>query len=289
MASKARIGDYYQLAKPGIIYGNLLTAAAGFLLACRWHIHLELLISTLLGIGLIIGSACVANNYIDRNIDSKMNRTKKRALVEGIISPTSALSYSVLLGTAGLIILIWQTNTTTVLLGLIGYLDYVLLYGVSKRRFSQGTIIGSISGAIPPAAGYTAVTGHFNTAAALLFLIQLFWQLPHFYAIAIYRYDDYKSAGLPVLPVKKNIKLAKRRIMYYILAFTASSTLLTFFGYTGYIYLAIVTALGFYWLGRGIKSYDSLSDKLWARKMFLISLFEICCLSVAISLGSIVP
>jgi protoheme IX farnesyltransferase len=286
MASKATISEYYYLTKPGIVYGNLINALAGFLLACRWHINLNLLLATIFGIGLVIGSACVFNNYIDRDIDRKMLRTKKRALARGTISGSSALIYGLILGLTGFYLLSVATNLITVLLGLIGFADYVVIYTLSKRRFTQGTLLGSISGAIPPAAGYTAVTGHFNFEALLLFLILVLWQMPHFYCIAVYRYEDYKSAGIPVLPVSKSINLTRKRIMFYILAFTIAAMCLTFFGYTGYIYLVAVTFIGAFWLGLGFKSYK-MDEKAWARRMFFISLVVICALSLMISIGNI--
>jgi protoheme IX farnesyltransferase len=289
MASKAALNDYYYLTKPGIIYGNLLPAAAGFLLACRWRINLELLAATLAGIGLVIGSACVFNNYIDRDIDRKMQRTKRRPLVLGTISHVNALAYATILGIVGFLILAAQTNLITVVLGLIGFFDYVVLYGISKRRFSQGTLIGSISGAIPPAAGYTAVTGRFDLTAFLLFLILVFWQMPHFYAISIYRYKDYKAAGLPVLPVATNIKLAKQRIIIYICLLLLVVTLLRLFGGAGYFYLIVALSLCVLWLRRGLKSYRHSDDQNWGQQMFRFSLVVIMGLSLAISLGGLLP
>jgi protoheme IX farnesyltransferase len=286
MASKAALKDYYNLTKPGIVYGNLLTALAGFLLACRWHINLSLLIATIFGIAFVIASACVCNNYIDRDIDSKMKRTKKRALVSGTIKGSNALIYAAVLGAVGFFLLAIRTNKITYLLGLIGFVDYVIVYTLSKRRFSQGTLLGSISGAIPPAAGYTAVIGHFNFEALILFLILVLWQMPHFYCIAIYRYEDYKIAGIPVLPVQRSISLVRKRILLYILAFTVAAMSLTFYGYTGYIYLVTMAFTGAFWLGWGIKSYG-MNEKAWARKMFFISLIVICVSSLMISLGSI--
>lgn len=288
MASKSSLRDYYYLTKPGIIYGNLFTAAAGFLFACRWHVNFGLFIATLAGIALVIGSACVFNNYIDRNLDRKMDRTKGRALAAGRISVPNALIYAAMLGAGGFLVLALNTNTVTVILGAVGFVDYVALYGLSKRHLTQGTLIGSISGAVPPAAGYTAVTGHFDSSAIILFLILVFWQMPHFYSIAIYRFDDYKNAGLPVLPVVKNIALVKRRIMAYIVIFTAISLLLAIIGHAGFIYMVMALALGVTWFYRGLKNYQA-GDKDWGKQMFLFSLIVICGLSVTISLASVLP
>ncbi len=284
---KETIRAYYYLTKPGIIYGNSINAAAGFLLASAGHIDFLLFVETLAGIGLVMASACVFNNYIDRNIDDKMARTKNRALVKGDIAVNSALAYGVMLGILGFTILAFYTNQLTVWLGVIAFVDYIVFYGVTKRKSVFGTIVGSIAGALPPVAGYTAVTGHLDGGALILFLIYALWQMPHFYAIAMYRYDDYKKAGLPVLPVVKGTRAAKVQVLAYITTFILACSLLTVWGYTGYIYLAVVGLAGLYWLWLGIKNYNKLSDKMWGKKMFLFSLIVILVLAVMLSVGPV--
>ncbi len=283
------IKTLYRLTKPGIIYGNLFTATSGFLLASRLHVHYALLFATLTGIALVIASACVFNNIIDRGLDALMTRTKKRALVTGDINEHVASLYAMLLGAVGFMILALHTNLLTVGLGIIAFLDYVILYGIAKRRWVIGTIVGSVAGALPPAAAYTAVTNRFDSGAALLFLILVLWQMPHFYAIAMYRYEDYKKAGLPVLPVKKGMAHARQQILGYIAAFTLAAGGLTVFGYTGYIYLAVVSLLGLSWLWKGLYGLKKFDDTMWGRKMFLFSLIVITVLSVIIPLGAKLP
>jgi protoheme IX farnesyltransferase len=278
---------YYRLTKPGIIYGNLFTAASGFLLASRFHIHYALLFATLLGVGLVIASACVFNNIIDRGIDALMERTKKRALVTGEINEHLASFYAIVLGAIGFMVLALHTNLLTTYLGIAAFLDYVILYGLAKRRLMAGTIIGSIAGALPPVAGYTAVTNRLDGGAILLFLILVSWQMPHFYAIAMYRIDDYKKAGLPVLPVKLGMDHAKQQILAYIVAFTLACAGLTVFGYTGYSFLVVALGLGITWFIKGLRPQKN--DKTWGKKMFLFSLIVITILSVAIPLGAILP
>jgi protoheme IX farnesyltransferase len=288
----ASLKTYYLLTKPGIIRGNLLTAAAGFLLASGDDIKLGLLLATLVGTSLVIASACVTNNYIDREIDAKMARTKGRAFVKGLVSARVAAIYSVSLGLAGFLVLAIYVNWLTVMIGLVGWVFYVVVYGVGKRRTVHGTIIGSISGATPITAGYTAASGRLDSGALILFLILVLWQMPHFYAIAMYRFDDYKAAGLPVLPVKQGTQSAKHQIMWYIVAFTAAAALLTLFGYTGYIYLAVVVLLGLSWLYLGLKGLgtdDKRADKRWARQMFFFSLLAIMVLSIMIAVGGRLP
>jgi protoheme IX farnesyltransferase len=280
---------YYRLTKPGIIYGNLMTALAGFLLASKWHIRIVLLVATLLGIALVIASACVFNNYIDRGIDSNMARTKKRALVVGSISAPKALIFGSILGAFGFLLLGLKTNALVVVIGVIAFVIYIAVYGFSKRHSVHSTLIGSIAGAAPIVAGYCAVTDRFNGAAIILFLILASWQMPHFYAIAMYRSKDYKAAGLPVLPVYKNMVAAKRQIIAYILVFIVSSSLLYFYGYSGYIYLIVSLALGLSWLYRGLSAYHTKDEVLWARQMFFFSLIVITGLSAMVAVSSILP
>ncbi len=280
---------YYQLTKPGIIYGNILTATAGFLFACRWHIDFTLFFGLIVGTSLVIGSACVFNNYIDRGIDKKMARTRKRALVSGTVSGRNALIYATVLGIIGFMSLILLTNWLTVLVGIVAFVDYVVLYGLFKRRSVYGTIVGSVSGAAPVVAGYVAVTDHFGVAGLLLFLILVFWQMPHFYAIAMYRLKDYTAANIPVLPRVSGMMLTKIQIMAYIVAFTVASSLLSVFGYTGLVFRVVMLITGIVWFVQGYAGHKTTDDEAWARRMFHISLIVILVLSVMLSVGALLP
>lgn len=237
----------------------------------------------------MIASACVFNNYIDRDIDKLMARTKMRALAKGSVSGRSAIIYASLLGVAGFLVLAVYTNWLTVFLGILALVVYVVIYGFTKRRSVHGTLVGSISGALPLVAGYCAVNGRFDTAAVILFFILVFWQMPHFYAIAVYRFSDYKAAKMPVLPVKKGIPAAKKQIIFYILAFIASAAGLSLFGYTGYTYLAVMLVLGLMWLKLAIKGFGAADDRVWARQLFRFSLVVLVVLSVFISFGGVLP
>jgi heme o synthase len=278
---------YYRLTKPGIVYGNAVTAAAGFFLASRGHVNLWLLAAVLGGTSLVIACGCVINNYIDRDIDAKMKRTKRRALVIGAVTGRAAITYGITLGVLGFLILILYTNALVVAVGITGLFFYLLMYGVWKRRSPFGTIVGSVSGATPPVAGYVAVTNRVDTGAILLFLILVLWQMPHFYAIAMFRKDEYAAADIPVLSVKKGTSTVKRYIMAYIPVFTVAAVMLTVLGYTGVVYAVVVVLLGLTWLWKGISGPRD--DKLWARNMFLFSLVVIVVLSVALSLNGLLP
>ena len=275
------------LVKPGIIRGNALTGIAGFLLASQGNIDWGVFFGFIAGMSLVIASACVFNNVIDRDIDKLMSRTKERAMVTKTISTKTALSIASVLGPLGLLILAIYTNGLTVLIGIIALVFYVFIYGIAKRKSVFGTIVGSIPGATPPVAGYTAVTGQLDTAAWLLFLILVFWQMPHFYAIAMYRFDDYKRAKIPVLPVVKGMYATKIQIILFIVAFTFACAVLTTSGYTSSIYLLVMLAAGSFWLYQGIAGFKAEDDKKWARKMFLISLIVLMLFSVTVSLDSV--
>ncbi len=280
---------YYHLTKPGIIYGNLLSAIAGFFLASKGHIDFWLLLATLLGTALVIGSGCVLNNYIDRDIDVKMERTKKRALVRGIISGRNALLYAGALGIVGFLILSLFTNAWVVAMGLIGILFYVVLYGIAKRRSFLGTIVGTVPGATPIVAGYLAVNNHFDGGALLLFLIMAVWQLPHFYAIAIFRLKDYLAAGLPVLPAKKGIPQTKLHILLCIILYICTAPLLTAFGYTGYSYLFAMTAVSVVWLWKSLQGTRTQDATVWARGMFGFSLVVLLTFSAMLVIDHWLP
>lgn len=280
---------YLWLTKPGIIVGNIITAMGGFLLASRADVDWWLLAATLAGTTLVIASGCVFNNYIDRHIDALMARTQNRALARGRISALHALAYATLLGILGFLLLAVFTNALTVVVGLVGLFCYVVVYGFWKRRSTLGTVVGSISGATPVLAGYVAVRGDIDTGALLVFLILVLWQMPHFYAIAMYRFNDYAAAGLPVLPVKRGTGRTKLYILLYIAAFIAAASLLTTYSYTGVTYLLVVSTFGFMWLWEAVKGAKAKDNVLWAHDMYRFSLRVIMVFSIMISVDALLP
>jgi protoheme IX farnesyltransferase len=285
-----RIKNYLLVAKPGIIFGNLISAAAGFFLASKGQIDGALLPATLIGISLVVASGCVFNNCVDRRIDQKMVRTRQRALATGLIRPSVALLYAAILGLAGLALLFAATNLLTVAIVLAGLVIYVGVYSLYLKRHSvYSALIGSLAGATPPVAGYCAVTGRFDLGAAILLSIFSLWQMPHCYAIAIFRFDDYAAAAIPVLPVKEGTTAAKNHIVGYILAFMAVTTLLTFGGYTGYSTLLVATILSLSWLYMAWSGYKAADERLWAKKVFIFSIVTIFILSVMMATDFTAP
>lgn len=281
--------DYYYLTKPGIIYGNLITTAAGFLFAYRniAKVSWLLFIMTMIGTALVIASACVFNNYIDRKIDYKMHRTRKRALASGRIAPLHAVIYGVILGLLGIITLYLGVNLLTLYLGIIAFVIYVFIYGFSKRRTYHGTLIGSIAGSIPITAGYCAVTNSLNITSILLFLILTAWQMPHFYAIALAQQKDYQAAELPVLSVVKKMNNSKIQITLYIIVFIIANYLLYLFNKVTVIYNIIIISVGLYWFFYSLIGFKHSTLTLpWSKKMFKISLVVILINSLLLAVNN---
>ncbi len=236
-----------------------------------------------------MASACVFNNYIDREIDQKMARTKKRALVTKDISVRNALIYASVLGIIGFTILLLWTNLLVAAIGAVAFIDYIVLYGYTKRHSVHGTLVGTIAGAAAPVAGYCAVTGKFDLGAFIIFLIMVFWQMVHFYAIAIRRQKDYKAAGIPVLPVVKGVRETKIQMILYTIAFIFAVIDLSARHYAGWTFGIVMAALGVIWLYRGLTSFKIKDNVLWAKNMFLFSLFVLLSFSVMLSVGSTLP
>lgn len=279
--------SYYSLTKPGIIYGNAINVIAGSILASRGHLHIALLSMTLVGISLVIGSGCVFNNYIDRDIDALMERTKRRTLVIGSVSQRHALLFATILGILGTTTLLFGTNILATFIALIGLFFYVIVYSLwAKRANIYGTLVGSISGAVPPVVGYVAVTGSIDLGAVLLFAILTVWQMPHSYAIAIYRMSDYANARIPILSVVKGVRTTVIHMIVYTLLFAMLTPLLYMYGYTGMIYLVIMTITSLLWFTFAVHGlYTSFVD-IWAKKMFKYSILVVLIFAIAISINT---
>jgi protoheme IX farnesyltransferase len=279
------IKNYLRVAKPAIVFGNLITAAGGFFLAARGQIDFGLLLPVVGGISLVVASGCVFNNLIDRSLDRKMVRTRNRVLARRLISPKTAFCYAALLGIGGTVLTQAAANMLSVAIVLTGFAVYVGVYSLYLKRHSvYGTLIGSLAGAAPPLAGYCAVSGRFDLGALILLSIFSLWQMPHCYAIAIFRRDDYAAAAIPVLPVKQAMPAVKKHILGYILAYIAATLMLAFGGYTGYSYLAVAAALGLFWLYLAWSGYKTTNERLWAKKLFVFSILNIFALSVMMSI-----
>lgn len=271
------------LIKPGIILGNLIPTMAGLFLAGNGILSYTIFFLTLLGVSLIIASGCALNNVIDKDIDALMKRTQNRPLPQKHISPPFAILFGILTGISGLYIL-FAINFLAGVLGSIGLLVYVILYSIFLKRRSVFSIhIGSISGAIPPVIGYTAITGYIDFGAIILFLILVFWQMPHSFAISIFNSMDYSSANLPTIYNQKGIKYTRYSILFYIIAFIVTSSLLTFFSYTGSFHILLTLLLGGAWFSTAFNKVKPGQEIKWARKIFFTSILVIIFISASIA------
>ncbi|WP_111639890.1 heme o synthase [Marinomonas shanghaiensis] len=277
---------YLQVTKPGIIMGNLISVAGGFFLASRGEIDWILMLATVIGLSLVVASGCAINNYIDRDIDAKMQRTRNRVTVNGEMSGKAAFFHGVVLGIIGFALLAYFTNWVAVAFAAFGYVVYVGLYTMYfKRNSVYGTFVGSLSGAVPPVVGYCAAAGQFDAGAAILLTMFCIWQMPHSYAIAIFRYKDYEAAGIPVLPVSKGIAKAKRHIILHIAAFAVVAALLPLTGYVGIGFMVVALATSLWWLAMALRGYRLGVDvNKWARQVFFFSIITVTALSVTMAL-----
>ncbi|MFD2179043.1 heme o synthase [Veronia pacifica] len=279
------IKPYLKLTKPGIIGGNLVAAVGGVLLASQGNIDWLLLLAVCFGTTLIVASGCVFNNVIDIDIDRLMKRTCERELVKKVVPVSYALAWATTLGIVGFYTLYAFTSLVAFEFGVLGFAVYVGLYSLHyKRKSVYGTLIGGLSGACPPVIGYCAVTGHFDAGAAILFITFCIWQLPHSYAIAIYRFEDYKSASIPVLPVEVGVARARYHIIGYIIAFAIASLALTYLGYAGSWYALGMGLVSLHWLYIAKVGYQKVPDEQWGKQMLLCSIASIMVFCVMISL-----
>lgn len=280
-----KIENYILLTKPGIVLGNLISAGAGFFLASRGQVDGPVLLATLIGISLVVASGCVFNNCIDRDIDRKMTRTRNRAIAKGVVSPEVAGLYAAILASAGLATLWMATNLLCVAIVSAGLVIYEGIYSLYMKRNSiYAALVGSLAGATPPLAGYCAVTGSLDLAGLILFSMFSLWQMPHCYAIALYRYDDYRAAAMPILPIRRGTAVTIRHMIGYIIAFTAVTLTLTLTGHTGYGTFVVAIVLGVAWIYMALSAHTAPDERLWAKRLVIFSVLAIFILSAVISI-----
>ncbi len=284
---KPSFKTYYSLIKPGIVYANVLTGTAGYLLASKWQLKLGQFLALIIGMSLLIGAACIFNNVLDRRIDERMERTKKRAIVTGQVSIRHALSLGLVMLVIGLIVL-RGTNKLTLLIGILAVVFYVIIYGFAKRHSVYSTLVGTLPGAASLVAGYTTFTNKLNFACVLLLALMICWQMAHFYAIAIYRLSDYKGANLPLWPIKRGLASTVKQIRFYVFSLIIVSALLSFFGYSGYSFLGVMVVIGSYWLHLAYKPVDSSNATAWAKKVFIASLAILLIMAVMLPVSRLI-
>ncbi|WP_042349065.1 heme o synthase [Bacillus massiliigorillae] len=281
--------DFLAIIKIGIIKSNLITTFTGLWLALHFSgmsflNNLDIVFLSLVGSALIIGGAGTLNNYIDRDIDHLMERTKARPTVTGKVNSIRVLVLGLALVTVGTILLA-MTTLSAALIGLLGVFAYVVLYTFSKRYFVSNTIIGCISGATPPLIGWAAVDGNLDVMAWVLYLLMFIWQPPHFYALAMRRCEEYRKAGIPMLPVVKGFKRTKLSINFWVLLLMPLPYFLLPLG-TPLVILTIILNVG--WLAYGLYGFKMKDDIKWAKGMFIYSLNYLTILFVSMVIVTLI-
>jgi heme o synthase len=283
------IKTYYYMTKPGLIYGNLLTVLGGYLYGVIQHPDFITFVGVLIGSALVMASGTVFNNIQDRDMDQHMTRTQKRALVTGEVSPRQATIYTVVLGSIGLAVLAASTNALTVLLGAIGLVSYAGIYTYSKPRTVHATLIGTVPGAVPILAGYAAATNRIDVSFWVLFALMFFWQMSHFYAIAVFRRKEYKAAKVPVISVSRGVPITKVLMTIFCCGYLLSVLALAYFGYGGMFYVAIMGPLALWWLAVIASGLWTDANEAWAKKVFFMSLLLLPALCITLALNAWLP
>lgn len=275
-SAPARWVDFYELTKPRMNFLVLVTTLVGFYMAVGdaggGRINWLLLLPTLIGTALCAAGASVLNQYVERDLDKLMPRTKDRPVPAGRITPAEARITGVVMGVAGVITLALCVNALTALLGGLTLLLYVFVYTPLKRVTTLNTVIGAIPGAIPPLMGFTAVDNALSPAALSLFAILFIWQMPHFLAIAILYKRDYALGGFKMLPVvDEAMSTTGRMIVLYSVALIPVSLMPVQVGVAGQAYFAVALMLGLAFLSFGVSCATS-KTREDARKLFFASI-----------------
>jgi protoheme IX farnesyltransferase len=277
--------DFISLMKPGLSGLVLFTTAGGMWMSGRlmpWWAWAWALIGT----AGTVGAANAFNCVIERDSDRFMPRTSVRPLPAGRMEATPALVFALVLAAFSLPVLTAGTNLLTGALGAVALLSYVLVYTPLKRRTHWAMQVGAFPGALPPLMGWTAATNSIDTPGLVLFGILFFWQLPHFIAIALFRKNEYRSAGLTSLPLQKGDAVARWHAVAYLVALSVCSVLPVVVGMSGKVYLVIALGLNALFLGEGVRGVVTKGEAAWARKLFGVSLLYLTVLFVGLAVDS---
>ena len=274
--------QYWVLTKPRVTQLAVFCAIIGMFLATPGMVPWPILIGGSIGIWLLAGAAFAVNCLIEQAVDAKMRRTAWRPSATGEITPIQIIIFSCVLGAAGMVTLWLYTNPLTMWLTFATFVGYAVIYTwLLKPATPQNIVIGGLSGAMPPALGWVAVTNQLSAEAWLLVLIIFVWTPPHFWALALYRREDYVQAGLPMLPVTHGEKFTLLNILLYTLILLAASILPYIYGMSGIFYLVSAIVLSNIFVYYAICLYRSYSDQL-ARKTFKYSISYLALLFAAI-------
>ncbi|MFZ5779589.1 MAG: heme o synthase [Pseudomonadota bacterium] len=286
-APPARVRDYFDLLKPRVMSLVVFTGLVGVAIA-PGHVHPFTAALAVLAIALGSGAAGCINMWYERDLDALMTRTAQRPLPAGRVAPDDALGLGVLLSIFSVLLMAVATNFTAAALLAAAILFYVFVYTIGlKRRTPQNIVIGGAAGAFPPVIGWAAVTGDVSMVGVALFLLIFLWTPPHFWALALYRSDDYRRAGVPMLPVVAGPRETKRQMLTYTIVLLPVALAPTLLGAVGWLYGAAAVALGLGFVGHGLAVWRAPDDETGhgaARRMFRYSLLYLAILFAALPL-----
>ncbi len=278
----SRVSQYYALTKPRVVQLIVFCAVIGMLMAVPGLPDWQVVLAATAGIWLVAAAAAAFNCLVEQGIDAKMARTAWRPSANGQLSPTQTLLFSALLGAAGCGLLYWAVNALTMWLTLATFVGYAIVYTlVLKPMTPQNIVIGGASGAMPPVLGWAAIRGDVGPEALIMCLIIFLWTPPHFWALALYRTEDYRRSGLPMLPVTHGSEFTRLHVLLYTLVLFAATLLPFVSGMSGAIYLFSAIALGVCFTGYAWKLWRNYSDAL-ARKTFRFSILHLSLLFAAL-------
>jgi len=284
----ARAYQFYQLTKPRVVSLIVFTAVIGMFLATPGIVPLQILLAGTVGIALVAGAAAAVNCLVEQKIDAVMKRTQWRPLPQGELSATQTLVFAGVLGGAGLWLLLQFVNALTMWLTLATFVGYAVIYTVIlKPATPQNIVIGGASGAMPPVLGWAAVTGQVTIEPLLLFLIIFAWTPPHFWALALYRTEDYARAGVPMLPVTHGKPYTRLQVLLYTLILFAVSLLPLAGGLFGAIYGVAALLLGCAFCALALRLRRQPS-KATALRLYLYSLVYLALLFAAMATDKVV-
>ena len=274
--------SYYHLCKPNVVYMMLICAVVGMLLAEQYVSSYLYLFISLLGIALCAASAAAINQVIDRKTDASMTRTDQRPLPQGELSPMHASIFALIIGILGSMILYFFVNTLTMVLTITSLIGYAFIYTVYlKRATPQNIVIGGLAGAAPPLLGWSSITNTIDPYALLLVLIIFVWTPPHFWALAIYRKDEYAKESIPMLPVTHGVQFTKLQIVLYTVILFIVSILPYVVLMSGIIYLVSALILSSIFMYYSVKLYISKDNEI-AMKTFQFSIYYIFLIFLAL-------
>jgi protoheme IX farnesyltransferase len=282
LSLRAKWRQFHALTKPRVVQLIVFCAVIGMFLAVPGLPDWRLLLAATVGIWMVAGAAAAFNCLVEQHIDAKMQRTAWRPTAKGELTPWQTVSFSALLCAAGMAVLYVWVNPLTMWLTFATFVGYAVIYTVVLKPLTpQNIVIGGASGAMPPVLGWAAMTNTVSAEALVLFLIIFLWTPPHFWALALYRTEDYRKAGLPMLPVTHGSEFTRLQILLYTLVLFAATLIPFVQGMSGWFYLASACVLGGWFTALAWQLWRQYSDAL-ARKTFRFSIAHLSLLFAAL-------